>query len=272
MTVDVRNLTVGYGAQPVLSNLSMKIPEGKITTLIGANGSGKSTLIKTIARILRPSGGAVLLDGKEVHRCDTRELARRMAVLSQTNSAPDDLTVEELVEYGRFPHLGMFRSMNAEDFAVVDEALAMTGLDGFRKRPVSTLSGGERQCAWIALTLAQRPQVLLLDEPTTFLDICHQFEVIDLILRMNRTLGITILMVLHDISLAARCSHRIVAIKDRCVYCEGVPGEVITPDVLHAVFEIEAKVFCDEEGIPHFIPVGSTRQNRRDQRGPRAGS
>lgn len=257
MKIEARDLTVGYDAGPVVEHLSLSIPAGMIVTLIGANGSGKSTIMKTLARILRPSGGAVYLDGRLLHAYGVTGLARKLAILPQSNIAPDDLTVADLVGYGRFPHRRLLRGLSGHDREVVDRVIKLTHLEALRERPVTSLSGGERQRAWIALTLAQEPEILLLDEPTTYLDVCHQFETIELITRMNRTLGITIVMVLHDLNLAARCSHRIVAVKDGRIFMEGTPAEIITEDVLREVFNIRAQIIAGADGIPYFIPVGS---------------
>ena len=206
MKLEIRDLCAGYSGKRVLDSISLLVEKGEILTLIGPNGCGKSTLLKTIGRILRPQSGCVLLDGKAVHSMNTAALAKQMALLPQTHSAPEDLTIEQLVRYGRFPHRKGFGGLCPHDCEVVENVLAMTRLDVLRNRLLSTLSGGERQRAWIAMTLAQEPEVLLLDEPTTFLDVCCQFEVLELIRMLNRKLNLTILMVLHDLNLAARCS------------------------------------------------------------------
>ena len=257
MKIEACDLTVGYDAGPVIEHLALSVFPGSVITLIGANGSGKSTLLKTLARILRPSGGAVHLDGKLLTAYGNAALARKLAVLPQLNTAPEDLTVADLVGYGRFPHRRFLRGMSEHDHRVVARVIKLTHLEKLRERPVTSLSGGERQRAWLALTLAQEPEILLLDEPTTFLDVCHQFETIDLITRMNQVLGLTIVMVLHDLNLAARCSHRIVAIKDKRIFREGTPAEIITEEVLREVFNIRAQIISGTDGIPYFIPIGS---------------
>ena len=260
MKLEMEGLTAGYGGKRVLDGISLSVKKGEILTLIGPNGCGKSTLLKTVGRILRPQGGCMLLDGKSVHSMNTAELAKQMALLPQTHSAPEDLTVEQLVRYGRFPHRKVFCGLDSHDCEVVENVLGMTRLEGLRKRNLSTLSGGERQRAWIAMTLAQEPEVLLLDEPTTFLDVCCQFEVLELIRMLNRTLNLTILMVLHDLNLAARCSHRLAAVKNaRIRYC-GPPAEIIRPEVLEDVFEIKAEIIDGPDHIPCFIPVASCKK------------
>ncbi len=261
MNLEVRSLRAGYGATRVIDGVDFRVESGSVTALLGPNGCGKSTLLKVIARLLRPESGEVLLDGKSVWKFDTMDLARRLAVLPQFHHAPGETTVEELVEYGRYPRRKNGFVLSAHDREVINRVLAMTSLESLRKRPVRTLSGGERQRAWIALTLAQEPEVLLLDEPTTFLDVCCQFEVIDLIRRLNRECGITVLMVLHDLNLAASCADRMLLFKDGSIRHAGTPPEVMTPEILEEIFRIRAKVVLLPEGIPHCIPTGSLRRN-----------
>lgn len=259
MKIEVCGLDAGYSGKRVLNNISLAVEKGEILTLIGPNGCGKSTLLKTVGRILLPQKGCVLLDGKAVHSMNTAELAKQMALLPQTHSAPEDLTVEQLVRYGRFPHRKGLCGLGEHDRGVVEDVLRMTRLEPLRNRYLSTLSGGERQRAWIAMTLAQEPEVLLLDEPTTFLDVCCQFEVLELIRALNRKLNLTIIMVLHDLNLAARCSHRLAAVKDSGVrYC-GTPAEIIRPEVLRDIFEINAEIIDGPDHIPCFIPVASCK-------------
>ena len=258
MKLEIAELQAGYGnGTTVIEDINLKVAEGEIVTLIGANGSGKSTILKTIGRLLKPVAGGVYLDGREVHAWKTGTLARKLAVLPQVNVAPDDLTVQDLVEYGRYPYRRRFHGLSEHDHYMVDRALRLTHLETFRERLLTTLSGGECQRAWIAMTLAQEPKILLLDEPTTFLDVCHQLEIIELITRMNRDLGLTIIMVLHDLNLAARCSHRLVAIKDKHIYRVGTSTEVMTVPILKELFNINAKIVMGDDGIPFFIPLGS---------------
>lgn len=256
MKIKAENISAGYGGKTVIEKLSLSIPEGGILTLIGANGSGKSTILKTLSRMLAPTYGTIYLDGRELHSYSGGQFARKLAMLSQSNSAPDDLIVEDLVSFGRFPHRRFLRGMSGKDREVIEKVLLLTQLEQLRERLVVTLSGGERQRAWLALTLAQEPEVLLLDEPTTYLDVSHQFDIIELIMKMNRELGITIVMVLHDLNLAARSSHRMAAVKDRKIYREGSVREIMTEEVLKEVFNIKARIIY-EDGIPHFLPLAS---------------
>ena len=211
---------------------------GEIVTIIGANGSGKSTLLKALSRNMKPVQGTVYLDGKALLKMDTKEAARLLAVLPQIHSVPDDFTVRDLVSYGRFPHLGPAGRLGHDDFEAVEHAITMTKMEELQNRSVSTLSGGEQQRAWIAMALAQEPKILLLDEPTTFLDISHQFELLELISKLNREIGLTIMMVLHDINQAARYSHRIVALKNGKIFIEGTPDTIIEHQVLADVCSI----------------------------------
>jgi iron complex transport system ATP-binding protein len=249
-------LVLAYGKLRVIDGLSLAVGHGEIVTVIGANGSGKSTLLKALSRNLRPASGTVYLDGKAILSLDTKEVARKMAVLPQIHTVPDDFTVGDLVGYGRFPHLGAAGRLSHDDFAAVDRAIGLTKLEELQDRPVSTLSGGEQQRAWIAMALAQEPKVMLLDEPTTFLDISHQFELLELISQLNREMGITIVMVLHDLNQASRYSHRLIVLKDGRVYREGPPGEIISTEILSEVFNITGRILTDPEyGTPYFLPL-----------------
>ena len=257
MELEVRDLRGGYGDNLVIDGVSFRVRSGSVVTLLGPNGSGKSTLLKMLGRILKPKGGAVLLDGKDIFSLDSAALARKMAILPQLHQAPAEVTVEELVTLGRYPHRGWNFVLAPHDREVVGNALAMTRMEDFRNRPMSSLSGGERQRAWIAMTLAQEPEVLLLDEPTTFLDINCQFEIIEIIRKLNREAGLTVVMVLHDLNLAAAASDQLIMLKDHRVRCSGPPVEVLTPEMLREVFRIEARVMMLEEGIPCCITTGS---------------
>jgi iron complex transport system ATP-binding protein len=248
-------LSAGYGSRLVLEQLSLSIERGSITALVGPNGSGKSTMLKALARLLRPRHGAVYLDGRDISRLPTREVARRLAILPQAPSAPEELTVAELVEQGRYPHAGPLRLFDAADHAAVARALAATNMTEFRARPLDRLSGGERQRAWIALALAQETPILLLDEPTTYLDIGHQFDVLDLIRRLNRAQGLTIVLVLHDLNQAARFSGRMVVFEDGGIVADGTPAAVLTPELLASVFHVHAHVVPHpEDGSPVCLP------------------
>jgi iron complex transport system ATP-binding protein len=251
-------LTVGYGGAPVVRDLSLTIGDGQVTTIVGPNGCGKSTLLRTMARLLKPTSGEVLLDGEPVHQIATRDVACRMALLPQSPIAPDGLMVRDLVGRGRHPHQRWFSQWSPEDEAIVESALAMTDTSDLRDRPVDELSGGQRQRAWIAMTLAQDTEVLLLDEPTTYLDLAHQVEVLDLVTRLNRERGRTVVMVLHDLNLAARYSDTIVVMKDGVIVADGDPTTVFTPAMLKRTFGLEAAVLTDPEtGLPIIVPTSS---------------
>jgi len=240
--IDVSGIGVGYAKELIIEDLSVSIPGQKITTVIGPNGCGKSTLIKAIARILQLRRGAVYLDGKAVHETDTRELAKQMAVLPQTAEAPGGLTVAELVSYGRFPYRKGFGSLSGTDYEYVNWAIEVTGLGDLKDRPISSLSGGQRQRAWIAMALAQGTDVIVLDEPTTYLDMAHQLEILMLLQRLNREEGRTIVMVLHDLNHASRFSDYLIAMRDGKIVTQGSPSEVMTCENLRKIFNISAEL------------------------------
>jgi iron complex transport system ATP-binding protein len=251
------NLKVGYDGRIVLKDLGITIEKGEIVTLIGPNGSGKSTLLKAISRLLDCMSGTVLLDGKDIHKINTREVARRMAVLPQTQHMPPDFTVEELVAHGRIPHHRWFEIKNDNDQEIIKWAINAAKLEHLADRLVVTLSGGERQRAWIALALAQKPEVLLMDEPTTFLDICHQLEVMELVKSLNKDMGITVIMVLHDLNQAASHSHRIIVLNKGCIVASGNPKDVISKELLKDVYNINAEVIVNKcNGCPAVFPLG----------------
>jgi iron complex transport system ATP-binding protein len=239
----------------IVRDLTLSIPEGRITALVGANGSGKSTILKAMARILKPRGGAVYLDGKAIHSQPTKVVAQQLAILPQSPDAPDGLTVRELVSYGRFPYQTGFGLQSDHDRAVIAEALRLTQMEGFATRPVGELSGGQRQRAWIAMALAQDTPIMLLDEPTTFLDMGHQLEVLHLLDRLNQRDGRTIIMVVHDLNHASRYAQHLVAIRQGEVVAQGAPREIMTLELLREVFGIEADIFIDPRtGAPLCIP------------------
>jgi len=251
---------VGYPTRAVLAGLSLTIERGAMMALVGPNGSGKSTLLKTLARLLKPSGGAVYLDGQAIARLPTAEVARRLAILPQGPSAPAGLTVAELVEQGRYPHAGPLRMLRRQDHVAIDDALRLTGMTEYAARTLDTLSGGERQRAWIALALAQATPILLLDEPTTFLDIGHQLEVLELTRRLNQEQGLTIVLVLHDLNHAARYAHRLVALQAGQIVADGTPAEVLTPALLATLFGVQATIICDPvTGSPVCLPFAYVR-------------
>lgn len=252
-----KNLSLGYGDFNIVKDINLKIEEGDFLTIIGVNGSGKSTILKAISRNLKPKEGFIYLDGKLIHKADTKEVASKLAILPQNPKVPDDFTVRDLVGYGRYPYLGLTGRLTHKDIEIIDWAIEATGIENLQHRLVSTLSGGERQRAWIALALAQKTKILLLDEPTTFLDISHQFEILELVKSLNQDFGITIIMILHDINQASRYSKEIAVLKDGSVYKKGKPVDVISKQTLEDVFNIDVKIFNDEQNdCPYFITMG----------------
>lgn len=241
------NLQVGYGSRLVVKELDLTVRAGTITTIIGPNGCGKSTLLKTMGRIVKPRSGAVYLRETDIRQLDTRQVARQLTLLPQNPAAPPELKVEELVGYGRFPHRHGLRQLTAEDRRAVEQALRLTRTLPFRQRQLGSLSGGERQKVWLALALAQETELLLLDEPTTYLDMVHQLEVLKIIAQLNRERQCTVVMVLHDINHAARFSDAIVAMKDGKIVAAGSPRQIVSPEILKAVFQIEARVIFDPQ-------------------------
>lgn len=259
-------LSLAYDGSTIVSELDLAITRGEFIAIVGPNACGKSTLLNGLARILAPSGGQILLDGKDIRRRSTRDIATRMGLLPQSPTAPEGITVADLVARGRYPHQRWFRQWSREDEAVVIEAMAATNTTDLADRSVDELSGGQRQRVWIALALAQGTPLMLLDEPTTYLDLTHQLEVLDLLADLNQSEGRTVVVVLHDLNLAARYAHRLVAMKSGRIAAHGTPDEVITPDVVAEVFALECEVIPDPlTGTPLVIPRPST--SRRDQTG-----
>ncbi|MDE0120324.1 MAG: ABC transporter ATP-binding protein [bacterium] len=249
------HVSTGYGSHVVSRRLSLTIEHGTRTALVGPNGSGKSTTLKTLARLIAPLRGAVYLSGQDINRLPTRQVARQMAILPQVHEVPAELTVMELVEQGRFPHVGALGMLRRRDDEAIQDAIGMTRLADFVHRPIDTLSGGERQRAWMALALSQQTDILLLDEPTTFLDVGHQLDLLELISGLNRDRGVTIVMVLHDLNHAARFSDRMIAMSAGDVVADGPPAEVLTPRLLRDCFGVEASVVTDPvTGSPMCIP------------------
>ncbi len=244
-TIQVTDIQSGYGDTYVLEGFSLTIPKGKVTSIIGPNGCGKSTLLKTVGRIISPRKGDVVIDGKRVHSMPTKLLAQKMAILPQSPIAPEGITVAELVAYGRFPHHKGFKRINEKDLEIVNWALAQTGLEGLKDQPVDALSGGQRQRVWIAMAICQETDVILLDEPTTYLDMAFQLEVLLLLKRLNKAYGTTIVMVLHDINLAARVSDHMVAMRGGMLVKTGSPDAVVTREVLKTVYDIDANIVTD---------------------------
>ncbi|GGA42625.1 ABC transporter ATP-binding protein [Paenibacillus physcomitrellae] len=257
VSLQTARLDIAYEERLIVEDLNIKIPDGKITALVGANGSGKSTILKTMARIHGPKNGSVLLNGKSIHKQSTREVAKQLAILPQNPTAPDGLTVYELVSYGRFPYQKGFGSMSAEDRRVIEWAIEVTAMSDFAERPIEQLSGGQRQRAWIAMALAQETGILFLDEPTTFLDMAHQLEVLELLEELNAEQNRTIVMVVHDLNHASRYAQHMIAIKSGKAVAEGAPTEVMTSEVLQEVFGIEADIILDPRtGVPLCLPYG----------------
>jgi iron complex transport system ATP-binding protein len=255
--LEARDLTLTYGQRRVVDGLTIGIPEGKVTMIVGANACGKSTLLRGLSRLLKPSGGAVTLNGKDIHSRPARELARTLGLLPQHPTAPDGITVRDLVGRGRYPHQGFFRSWSGKDDAAVQRALEATGTLDLAGRDVDELSGGQRQRVWIAMALAQETDVLLLDEPTTYLDLAHQVEVLDLVTDLNRSRGTTVAIVLHDLNLAARYAHHVIAMQAGAVMAAGSPGDVVTEELVRGVFGLESRVIPDPvSGTPLIIPIG----------------
>jgi len=256
-TLVAQDLTLGYGDRTVIDGLDLVVPPGKVTAIVGANACGKSTLLRSMSRLLSPRGGQVLLDGKQVHKTPAKQLARTLGLLPQSPIAPEGITVADLVGRGRHPHQGMLSRWSAADDEAVATALDATETAALADRPVDELSGGQRQRVWIAMALAQRTDLLLLDEPTTFLDVSHQVEVLDLLTDLNRARGTTIVMVLHDLNLAARYSDHLIALADGRVHASGTPSEVLTEDTVRAVFGLENQVIVDPtSGKPLMLPIG----------------
>ncbi|MDC3728899.1 MULTISPECIES: ABC transporter ATP-binding protein [unclassified Rhodococcus (in: high G+C Gram-positive bacteria)] len=256
-TLIAENLELGYGNRTVVENLDLKVPPGRITCIVGANACGKSTLLRSMSRLLSPRGGHVLLDGKDVHRLPAKKLARTLGLLPQSPIAPEGIVVADLVGRGRHPHQRVLSRWSREDDAAVADALAATHTTELAERSVDELSGGQRQRVWIAMVLAQQTDLLLLDEPTTFLDVSHQVEVLDLLTDLNRDRGTTIVMVLHDLNLAARYADHLVAMADGSIYASGDPSEVLTGETVKAVFGLDSRVISDPvSGKPLVLPVG----------------
>lgn len=254
-TVQTEHVRLGYESAVIIHDLSLTIPSGKITALVGPNGCGKSTLLRGLARLLLPKQGTVYLDGQAIQQVPTRELAKQLGILPQSPIAPEGLTVRELVAQGRYPHQQWFQQWSAADEQALNDALAMSGMADLADRPVDALSGGQRQRAWIAMTLAQETKVVLLDEPTTFLDLAHQIEVLQLLEQLNRAQDRTIIMVVHDLNHAARHADHLVAMRAGEVIAQGAPAAVITPELLRDVFGVAADVVIDpRSGVPLCIP------------------
>ncbi|OAH26187.1 iron dicitrate ABC transporter ATP-binding protein [Corynebacterium stationis] len=253
----VKDVSVGYGERTVLDTLNVDIKRGTVTSIVGPNGCGKSTLLRTMSRLLNPTKGEIVLDGKSIHDIPTRKLATQLGLLPQTPIAPDGIVVADLVGRGRTPHQGILGRWSQQDYDIVAEALETTGISDLAERSIDELSGGQRQRVWIAMALAQRTDTLLLDEPTTYLDVKHQLDVLDLLTELNRDRGTTIVMVLHDLNLAARYSDELVAVSGGKVFAHGHPREVITKENVKSVFGIDSVIITDPvSDQPAVMPIG----------------
>lgn len=270
--INVDNLSLSYdSATIIVHSLSLRIPRGSITALVGPNGCGKSTLLRGLSRLLRPVTGTVHLEGHNIHRMKAKDLAQQLGILPQSPVAPEGLTVHELVAQGRYPHQNWFQQWRQEDERIVQEALEITNLTMFVDRPVDTLSGGQRQRAWIAMALAQQTEVLLLDEPTTYLDLAYQMDVLDLLDDLNAE-GRTIVMVLHDLNQAARYADLMVALRGGQIVAQGAPVDVMTPENILQVFGLRAEIVPDAvTGTPMCVPIGRRGRAKRGKAVPSNG-
>ncbi|MFB4322075.1 ABC transporter ATP-binding protein [Priestia sp. BR_2] len=260
-TLEAKGLGLSYGGDFIFENLDLTVPIGKITVFIGSNGCGKSTLLRSMARLLKPQRGSVVLNGADIASLSTKDVARKLAILPQGPTAPEGLTVMQLVKQGRYPYQSWLRQWSREDEEAVTAALESTGLTELADRTVDSLSGGQRQRAWIAMTLAQETPLILLDEPTTYLDLTHQIEVLDLLYDLNAKEQRTIVMVLHDINLACRYADHIVAIRDGSIKAEGKPGDIINSDLMQTVFQLPCEIIPDPlYGTPMCVPRGKGKR------------
>ncbi|EJG0602512.1 iron-enterobactin ABC transporter ATP-binding protein [Cronobacter sakazakii] len=250
-------LTLGYGDFRVADGLNVALPDGKFTAIIGPNGCGKSTLLRTLSRLMKPLGGQVRLDGEAIQHFATKEVARRIGLLAQNASAPGDITVAELVARGRYPHQPLFTRWRDEDERAVQKAMAATGVTALADQSVDTLSGGQRQRAWIAMVLAQETSILLLDEPTTWLDISHQIDLLELLCALNREQGYTLAAVLHDLNQACRYANHLIALRDGKIIAEGAPSEIVDAALIEAIYGLRCMIIEDPvAGTPLVVPLG----------------
>lgn len=268
LKLEAVNLEAGYDKKRVVDHVQLTIPEHKISVIIGANGCGKSTLLKTMSRLIKPMHGEVLLNGVKLEEIRSKKLARQLGLLPQSPIVPEGIKVTDLVSRGRFPYRKIMRSMTKEDFDAVEEALDMMGVRELADRSVDELSGGQRQRVWIALALAQQTDILLLDEPTTFLDISYQVEILDLLTDLNRRRKTTIVMVLHDINLSARYADYLFAMKDGKLVKEGTPKEIVTPQLIKEIYGMDCLVVNDPvSNTPYILPKGRYHCGHEDVNG-----
>lgn len=258
--LDIQSLTIRYADRTIINNFSLKVREGEVVSIIGPNGSGKSTILKGITRSIPSASGRICLADRELSALSTKEVSRIMCMLCQSNSCPADMTVKELVGYGRVPHKKWYERFDSNDEKVIEWALEQTGMSPFQNRLIVSLSGGETQRAWIAMALAQRPKILLLDEPTTYLDIAHQLEVLELISRLNDELNLTVVMVLHDLNHASAYSDKITVIQNGIIRDYGPPQQVLTPNLIREVYGVESKVeYVDSSSTPRIHILKKSR-------------
>lgn len=266
--LETKNLTLSYGRTPIINDLYLGIPAEKITTLVGPNGCGKSTLLRGLARLLKPQRGVVYLDGSDISKRSTKAVAKRLGILPQSAIAPEGLTVQDLVAQGRYPYQNWFQQWSQEDETMVSWALELSGMTEFAERPLDQLSGGQRQRAWAAMALAQNTEILLLDEPTTFLDLAHQIEILDLLTELNKTQSRTIVMVLHDLNQAARYADHLVVIQQGEIYDQGTPEHVMTETMVSQVFGVNSRIVPDPVlGTPMCIPLSRRVNSNRSSKG-----
>ncbi|MGE7904160.1 ABC transporter ATP-binding protein [Peribacillus sp. NPDC094092] len=258
--INTQSLSLGYGEKLIINDMNIEIPKGEITVFIGANGCGKSTLLRSVARLLKPQSGSVLLEGKAISTMSSKDVARKMAILPQSPVAPEGLTVYQLVKQGRYPYQSWLKQWSSVDEEKVQKAIEATNLTALKDQAVDELSGGQKQRAWIAMTLAQDTDVILLDEPTTYLDMTHQIEILDLLFDLNEFENRTIVMVLHDLNLACRYADNLVALKDGAIHAQGRPEDIITPELVRHVFSMECQISFDPIfGSPMCVPFGKGR-------------
>ena len=260
-SLQAAELSLSYENRTIIDGLDLTIPPGRITALVGPNGCGKSTLLRGLSRLLKPRSGAVYLDGKAIVRLNAKEVAKQIGILPQAPTAPEGMTVYELVAQGRYPHQGWFEQWSDTDAQVIVEALTVTNLSDLADRPLDTLSGGQRQRAWIAMALAQDTEILLLDEPTTYLDMAYQLEVLDLLHDLNEQ-GRTIVMVLHDLNQACRYADHLIALREGCIVAQGAPVEVMTEEIVAQVFGLACQIALDPvTNTPLCVPIGRKHQH-----------
>ncbi|WP_010302636.1 ABC transporter ATP-binding protein [Kurthia senegalensis] len=256
-TFETKHLQAGYDRKIILDDVNVRIPSNKISIIIGANGCGKSTLLKTMARLIKPESGDVLLDGKSIHKMAPKQLAKILGLLPQSPIVPEGITVADLVGRGRFPHQSVMKGWSKKDYEAVAEALEMMNITEFADRAIDELSGGQRQRVWIAMALAQQTDILFLDEPTTYLDITYQVEILDLLTDLNQKYGTTIVMVLHDINLSARYADYLFTVKNGKLIAEGAPKDIVTAALIKETFALDCQVIQDPvSNTPLIVPIG----------------